>query len=208
MLKNTVSGIFAGAMIAIGGTVFLSLSQDNRIVGAVLFSVALLCICMQGYSLYTGKIGFILSDTSKDAMSILWFGLLGNVIATVILGLAISVAIPSLNVIADILCKAKLTQEWYSTLIRSIFCGMLMYQAVSIFKNKKSLAGIFLCIPVFILSGFEHSIANMFYFAAARSFSVDVLIYIIIVIVGNSLGGMFFELLSLPFKKSEKAEVQ
>ena len=82
-----------------------------------------------------------------------------------------------------------------------------MYQAVSIFKkHDQNLAGIFLCIPVFILSGFEHSIANMFYFAAARSLSVEVIIYIITVILGNSLGGIFFELLLLPFKKNKKTE--
>ena len=206
MLKNTVNGILAGTMIAIGGTVFLSLAESNKIAGAILFAVALLCICIQGYSLYTGKIGFILSDYSKNAMSVLWFGLLGNLIATIVFGLAISYALPSLYTVASVLCKAKLTQAWFSTLIRSIFCGMLMYQAVSIFK-KGSLAGVFFCVPVFILAGFEHSIANVFYFAVARSLSFDTLIYIIIVVVGNSLGGIFFELLSLPFKEKEKSEV-
>jgi len=206
MLKNTVNGILAGTMIAIGGTVFLSLAESNKIAGAILFAVALLCICIQGYSLYTGKIGFILSDYSKNAMSVLWFGLLGNLIATIVFGLAISYALPSLYTVASVLCKAKLTQAWFSTLIRSIFCGMLMYQAVSIFK-KGSLAGVFFCVPVFILAGFEHSIANVFYFAVARSLSFDTLIYIIIVVVGNSLGGIFFERLSLPFKEKEKSEV-
>ena len=206
MLKNTVSGILAGTMIAIGGTVYLSLVESNKIVGAILFSVALLCICMQGYSLYTGKIGFVLSNHSKEDMSILWFGLIGNLIATILFGIIISYAFPSLYTVASILCKAKLTQEWFSTFIRSMFCGMLMYQAVSIFK-KGNLAGIFLCIPVFILSGFEHSIANAFYFAVARSISFEVILYIFIVIIGNSLGGLFFELLNLPFKTKEKLEV-
>ncbi len=207
MLKNTVSGILAGTMIAIGGTVYLSLAGSNKIIGAILFSVALLCICKQGYSLYTGKIGFVLSNHSKEDMSVVWFGLLGNFVATVIFGVILSYAIPSISVVAVEICKLKLTQEWFSTFIRAVFCGMLMYQAVSIFKkNDQNLAGIFLCIPVFILSGFEHSIANMFYFAAAKSLSGEVIIYIITVILGNSVGGMFFELLALPFKKNKKSE--
>ena len=207
MLKNTVSGILAGTMIAIGGTVYLSLAGSNKIIGAILFSVALLCICKQGYSLYTGKIGFVLSNHSKEDMSVLWFGLLGNFVATVIFGVILGYAIPSISVVAAEICKLKLTQEWFSTFIRAVFCGMLMYQAVSIFKkNDQNLAGIFLCIPVFILSGFEHSIANMFYFAAAKSLSGEVIIYIITVILGNSVGGMFFELLALPFKKNKKSE--
>lgn len=207
MLKNTVSGILAGTMIAIGGTVYLSLAGSNKIIGAILFSVALLCICKQGYSLYTGKIGFVLSNHSKEDMSVVWFGLLGNFVATVIFGVILSYAIPSISVVAVEICKLKLTQEWFSTFIRAVFCGMLMYQAVSIFKkNDQNLAGIFLCIPVFILSGFEHSIANMFYFAAAKILSGEVIIYIITVILGNSVGGMFFELLAFPFKKNKKSE--
>ena len=196
----------AGTMISIGGSVFLSLAGTNKIVGAILFSVALLCICLQGYSLYTGKIGFILSDHSKEAMSVLWLGLAGNIIATVLFGIALGYALPNIVNTASDICVSKLEQQWLETLIRSVFCGMLMYQAVSIYKNhEKNLFGIFFCIPVFILSGFEHSIANMFYFAAARCFSLQVVIYILIVILGNSVGGMFFELLSLPFKK-EKTE--
>ena len=206
MLKKIASGIMAGTMISIGGSVFLSLAGTNKIVGAILFSVALLCICLQGYSLYTGKIGFILSDHSKEAMSVLWLGLAGNIIATVLFGIALGYALPNIVNTASDICVSKLEQQWLETLIRSVFCGMLMYQAVSIYKNhEKNLFGIFFCIPVFILSGFEHSIANMFYFAAARCFSLQVVIYILIVILGNSVGGMFFELLSLPFKK-EKTE--
>lgn len=195
----------AGTMISIGGSVFLSLSGTNKIAGAILFSVALLCICMQGYSLYTGKIGFVLSDHSKEAMSVLWLGLVGNIIATVLFGITLGYALPNIVDTASAICVSKLEQEWMQTLIRSVFCGMLMYQAVSIYKNhEKNLFGIFFCIPVFILCGFEHSVANIFYFSVARCFSPQVVIYILIVILGNSLGGIFFELLSLPLKK-EKA---
>ena len=71
--------------------------------------------------------------------------------------------------------------------------------------NKITMFRVF-CIPVFILSGFEHSIANMFYFAAAGSLSLNVILYILTVILGNSVGGIFFELLTLPFKKIDKSE--
>lgn len=58
-MKNVVStlrlSVCAGLLIAIGGSVFLSC--ENRYIGAMLFSVALLCICYRGYYLYTGKIG-------------------------------------------------------------------------------------------------------------------------------------------------------
>ena len=191
----------AGIMIAIGGSVFLACYGDgtvlNRAIGAFFFSIALLCICYKGYSLYTGKIGFIPEKHDGEAVSVLLLGLLGNLIATVGLGLAVRYAIPSVSAVAESICAAKLTQELGQTLIRGIFCGILMYLAVNIYRDKNTVVGILFCVPVFILAGFEHSIANMFYFAAAGSFSLDTVIYILVVVLGNTLGGMLMPLLAM-----------
>ena len=63
MLKNTFfSAIAAGMMVGIGGAVYMSC--DNKYVGAVLFSVALLTICYMGMYLFTGKIGFLAESFS------------------------------------------------------------------------------------------------------------------------------------------------
>ena len=72
-----------------------------------------------------------------------------------------------------------------------------MYLAVSIYRDKKTVVGILFCVPVFILAGFEHSIANMFYFAAAESFSLDTVVYILVVVLGNTIGGMLLPLLAM-----------
>ena len=126
------------------------------------------------------------------------WGLLGNLLATVALGYALRAAIPSIGGVAEAICASKLTQAGWQTLIRGIFCGILMYQAVSIYRDKKSISAIFFCVPVFILAGFEHSIANMFYFGAAGMFfSLDTVIYLAIVVVGNTIGGMLMPLLSM-----------
>ena len=55
--QNLINGVLAGTMIAIGGSVLLSC--DNRYLGAGLFTVALLSICLFGFNLYTGKVGFL-----------------------------------------------------------------------------------------------------------------------------------------------------
>ena len=52
-LKTFVGGILAGISIAIGGTVFLSL--DNKVLGALFFTVGLFAVCTFGFNLYTGK---------------------------------------------------------------------------------------------------------------------------------------------------------
>ena len=54
---------------------------------------------------------------------------------------------------------------------------------------------IFLCVSVFILSGFEHCVANMFYFSVSESLSVKSLLYLTYMILGNSVGAILFALL-------------
>lgn len=202
MLRKILDGISAGILISIGGAVFLSC--DNRYVGAILFSVALLCICMKGYSLFTGKVGYLPEKHGKEEFSVLLLGLLGNAIATCLLGMALSYALPAIQETANVICTAKLEQQLLQTLIRSVFCGILMYLAVSIYRDKNSIAGILFCVPVFILSGFEHSIANMFYFGASGIVSLQAFGYIWIVIIGNAIGGMLLPLINKVGRKEKQ----
>ncbi len=193
MLRKTISGLSAGLLITLGGAVFLAC--DNRYAGAVLFSVALLCICLKGYALFTGKVGFIPEKHGKEEISVLLLGLLGNALGTVLGGWLIRAGLPKLGEAAEALCAAKLTQLPGQTFVRALFCGVLMYLAVSVYRDQKQVIGILFCIPVFILSGFEHSIADIFYFAASGMVSLKAFVFLWIVIAGNSVGGMLLPLL-------------
>lgn len=198
MLSKILSGVCAGLLISIGGSVFLAC--DSRYAGAVFFSVALLCICYKGYSLFTGKVGFIAEKRGKEEFSVLFLGLLGNTVGTVAGGYAVRFAVPALGDAAEVLCAAKLEQTFPQTLIRACFCGILMYLAVSIFRDSKTPIAILFAIPVFILSGFEHSIADIFYFAASGTVSLRAFAFLWTVILGNSVGALILPVLS-PKKK-------
>ena len=201
MLKKILSGISAGVCICLGGAVFLAC--ENRIVGAILFSVALLCICMKGYALFTGKVGYIPEAHDKDAVSLLLLALLGNAIATVAGGYLIALGLPKLKTAAETICLSKLDQQWWETLIRGTFCGILMYLAVSTYRDNKTPLGIMFCIPVFILSGFEHSIADIFYFAASGIVSLKAFVFLWLVILGNSIGGMLLPVINGLWRKKQ-----
>lgn len=201
MLKKLIDGICAGILISIGGSVFLAC--DIKYIGAVMFSVALLFICFKGYSLFTGKIGYLPENHTKDDIATTFLGLLGNAIATCLLGMLIAYALPNLVAKATEICSAKLEQEFLQTVVRSIFCGILMYLAVSVYKEGKGIAGIFFAVPVFILSGFEHSIANMFYFGVSEIVSFKAFAYIWVVILGNSIGGMLLPALQMLGRKGK-----
>ena len=194
MLKSVRSGLAAGILISLGGSVFLAC--ENRYVGAGLFTVALLCICLRGYALYTGRVGYLPEDYSKAAVSTLLLCLLGNAIGTVLCGWAIRIALPKLGETALTICGAKLEQSWLQTLLRGLFCGVLMYLAVSIYRDRKTVLAIIFCIPVFILAGFEHSVADIFYFAASGIVSLKAFAFLWLVILGNSLGGVLLPLIT------------
>ncbi len=208
-LRNIANGLLAGILISIGGSVFLgSYSIDSgmlgRTVGSIFFSTALLCICFKGYALYTGKIGYIFDNHKKDDISLLVWCLVGNIIATIGIGLALRQAIPNLGVAAEELCRLRLEQAWWQTLVRAIFCGFLVYLAVSIFREHKSSLAILLGIPAFILAGYEHSIADMFYFGTAGMLDWSALRFIALVVLGNSIGGVILPVLgkfAMPPKK-------
>lgn len=193
MLKTFGESICAGVLISIGGSVFLAC--DNRYVGAVLFSVALLCICYKGYALYTGKIGYAVQSHSGRDIASLAVILAGNLATTFAVGALIRAAIPAQGETANVLCAAKLTQLPTQTFVRAFFCGILMYLAVSIYREKNTPLGVLFCVPVFILSGFEHSIADMFYFGASGIYTGAAALFIIIVVAGNTVGGMLLSLL-------------
>ena len=203
MLKTVKAGIGAGIMISIGGSVFLSC--DNKYVGAVMFSVALLCICYLGYYLYTGKIGYLANDFSSKNITSLAIGLAVNLAVTFLLGMLIRYAIPSLGEKAFTVCNSKLEQSFLSTFIRAVFCGFLMYAAVDIFKEKKTPIGIIFCIPVFILSGFEHSVADMFYFGTSGIFDAKILSFEAAAILGNSLGSLILAFISKAGEQNGKS---
>lgn len=200
---KVIEGFLAGMMISLGGAVYLACYNPetpySKYIGAVLFSMALLCICMRGYALYTGKIGLIFEHHKKDDISLLLLCLLGNAIATIGFGYLIGYVFPSLKETALALCgeEGKLGQGYGFGFLRAFLCGILVYVAIDLYRNNKSVLGIVMCIPAFILSGYEHSIADMFYFATSGIVSWQAFIYLILIVVGNSIGALLIPTLKL-----------
>lgn len=189
-LDYLIKSIFAGIMIGIAGTVYLRV--DNNIVGALLFSIGLLVICMYGMNLYTGKIGYILINKLNYIYELL-ITILGNFIGTFLVArLVLLTRFKSVSDKAVDLVNLKLSDNLLSIFILAMLCGILMYIAVNNYKKINNEIGkyscIFMCVMVFILSGFEHSIANMYYISVANLLSLKSLLYIFIMILGNSVG--------------------
>ena len=204
-IKEFLNSFLGGICIAMGGTAYLIV--ENKYVGAVLFCVGLLSICYMQLSLYTGKIGFLATEHTISNILKTIICLIGNLLAVILLGRMIAIALPQLCETATEMCQSKLATSHLSLFLKSIMCGILMYIAVWIFKYKTTPMIIFFAIPAFILSGFEHSIADAFYFGVSALLSIDVVIFIIIVLLGNTVGSLLFSILqTLAIKMGDKHE--
>ncbi len=188
-------------MVAVGGCVYLAC--ENRYVGALLFSVALLTICYEELLLFTGRVGYIVFDASRDKLADLTLGLVGNAAGAVTFGLITSKLLPHVADAAVVICESKARIDFASVFFRAFLCGVLMYAAVNPYKKKNSVVGILVCIPVFILSGFEHSVADMFYFACGGAKPDRALIFTGVALLGNAAGSISLALLS---NKKESGE--
>lgn len=192
-LRTLLSAALAGLMIGIGGIVFLSL--DSKVLGAVLFTVGLFTICVFGLSLFTGKVCYLPGRDLWYRLSIpvIWLGNLAGTWVAARLILATRYGEP-LAARARELCEIKLADSGWSIFLLAVFCNILIYMAVENFNRHpheicKYLA-LFLGVIIFILCGFEHCVANMFYFSLAGAWSGQAAIQMLIMTLGNSVGGM------------------
>lgn len=186
-LAEFIKSIAAGIMISIGGAVYLSC--ESRYVGAVLFCVGLISVVALGFNLYTGKVGYVL-DGNGAYLADTVLSIFGNFVGCFAVGLMLS---PVGNVAAAV--SSKLEKSLLSAFADAILCGILIFVCVEIYKRKNTFIGILFCVPTFILCGFEHSVADMFYFVNARSFSASAVVFITVIVIGNAVGGLLFPVL-------------
>lgn len=182
-----IKAVYAGFMIGIGGIVYLSV--DNKVTGSLLFSFGLLTIVTQGFYLYTGKIGFV--KKLRELLDMLVV-LAGNFAGTFIAAFLAEMA--NLGIDSKALAAKKLDNNIFNVFLLSVFCGVMMYLAIDNYNKSKNIVFVIAPVMIFILSGFEHSIANMFYFHLAGSYNLKTFTYIIVMAAGNGAGAKLFSL--------------
>jgi nitrite transporter NirC len=209
-MKNTqqtlILAILSGILVGIGGILYVSSTQ--KIIGAVLFSFALIVIVSRGYYLFTGKVGYLL-PYKKGNLKLIGLTLLGNTLGIVSISALFLLSGKDVALVnAQNIFAAKLSQTWYETLVLAIFCGFMMYFAVDSYdKIKNQIASVFVVIfavVIFIVAGFEHSIADMSYLVLSKTVTFESILFILIVIVGNLIGAVTLNLLQEQVKKALK----
>jgi formate/nitrite transporter FocA (FNT family) len=206
--KKFVYSIIGGASIAIGGAAFLSV--ESKVVGALFFVVGLFVICTMGFSLFTGKVCYVFENDAGYALDLLLIWL-GNIIGAFIVGEALrATRIAVISEKAAAMCRMKLDDSLLSIFILAIFCNILIYVAVDGYRNNPHEIGkyiaLFFGVTVFIICGFEHCVANMFYISLARMWSAEALIFILVNSLGNAVGGVLLPLAKMLENGAVKAD--
>jgi formate/nitrite transporter FocA (FNT family) len=188
MKQSILKALLAGILIGFGAYAYVSLFHESRFLGACLFSLGLISVFHLQADLYTGKIGQFPRLKAKSLGLMLLFNFIGiSLLAITVLGNNQLV-----EKCMEIASK-KISISIPTALIMAILCGMIIQLAVDI-KKEGPIATI-LSIMLFILCGFEHCVANIFYFVGSSVFRWQYVLYIVIYIIGNSCGGILMRIL-------------
>lgn len=178
-----------------------------KVSGAFLFSIAIVLIVFIGGELFTGNnmtmaLGvYNKRCTVADMLKVWGISYVGNFIGAFVLSLIYIFSGSAKAIMVDYynaIIPAKLSATPVELLLRGILCNFLVCLAVWTGTRMKSESGklvvMFCIVMTFVISGFEHCIANMGTFSIAAFFCdnldwMAVLQNMIIVTIGNILGG-------------------
>ncbi len=237
LAKMFLLALMAGAFIAIGAEAAniaahnITQTGVQRLVMGCIFPVGLIMVVLLGAELFTGNCMMIapLCDKRIKAAGLLrnWVVVyLGNFVGAMIVVVLVNLSGQlgySEGGLAALTMKIAVTKsslDPFTAFASGIMCNVLVCIAVLLAMSSKTvmgkIAGIWFPIMTFVLSGFEHCVANMYYIpagilaaanpsyaaaASAAGVSLDALTFagfaanLVPVTLGNIVGGCVVALL-------------
>ncbi|MCI6152141.1 MAG: formate/nitrite transporter family protein [Fusobacterium perfoetens] len=219
--KILLTGILGGMFISLAGigqlTILQNINPQNetfvKFLGAAIFPVGLLLCLLLGGTLFTGNSLIILNLINKEIkikevvrnLSITWLGnfIGGGVVAYISYFAGIFKTLPMQTASINIAMN-KLNLNTYECLLSGFLCNILVIAGIWLSTSSKDSSGkIYGCwfpIMLFVISGYQHVVANMFFITIAKLISPEkinflqtLLTHFLPVTVGNFLsGGIFF----------------
>lgn len=220
IMRSVVAGLYLVVAIilsyTVGAVLYKTYPELAKILVASTFSLALGLIVFLGGELFTGSnfvmaIGYLNKRCKiKDIMKVWILCYIGNAIGNIFLAFLFVKSGASIDIIQNYLASfvhTKLQLPIIELVIRGILCNFMVCIAVLATIKMKSESGkltiMFWCVFVFVIAGFEHSIANMGIFSISYLLLDNISIVLILrnlffVTLGNIVGGAV--LLALPIK--------
>lgn len=187
-MKTLRSAIFAGIYIGTAGFGYLTAGVQSfgSLFGSILFALGLLAIVGYKLKLFTGTAGFI----KRDDVGTLAIILIGNIIGCFLMGLITRVSPMSdaIQVAATNILNTRISTGTIGCGILAIGCGILMTTAVT-FARQKNFIPLLLSVPLFIVCGFPHCVADAFYYLTIpNSWTVELIGIYLSTVLGNAIG--------------------
>jgi len=191
MMKLFRSSIFAGIAIGTAGFGFLAAGLQTAygsLAGAVLFSFGLLTVVGYKLKLYTGTAGFI----SRTEVGDLFLILLGNIAGCLCVSILARVSPLEIQTAAQKVLQLRLDTGALKCGLLAIGCGFIMTTAVN-FARKGQYLPLLFGVPLFIVCGFPHCVADAFYFlcvpfAFIKAHFLSVMGLYLCIVLGNLVG--------------------
>ena len=184
VVKMFLLSLMAGAFIALAGVAAASASATvaapsiAKLVSALIFPAGLMMVVLAGSELFTGNCLLVMPLLSKKirmmqmlrSWVIVYIGnFVGSILvaATMAYSHQLSAFSGSLLTSTFTTAIAKCSLTFGDAFLKGIACNFLVCIAVWITMSAKTvvgkIVGLYFPIMAFVVSGFEHSIANMFY---------------------------------------------
>lgn len=182
-VKLIISSALAGIAIAIGGVAYLVSGQ------AWTFPIGLFMVCLFELHLFTGKVSTASSVSEIPGLIIM---VVSNMLSAMMMGEVMRYAKPQIVDAAVEICTRKMG-EGFALIPLAILCNVMIYTAVYSYNNKRSavrMFGLFFATFIFVLCGFEHCVANAFYFSLAGMVDGSAVAYLVKNAVFNAVGGI------------------
>ena len=173
--------LISGMLIGLGACGFLAL---GGLPGAIIFAFGLIGVVLAGVPLYTGKAGVMPLKETPDLVRIWFF----NVLGCVLLGLLVWSLGGDSAERAQTVVAGRLAQGPWRSFLRAIGCGLIIDLAVWLYRTRQNILPVLFGVPLFIVCGFYHSIADVVYIVAAWDWSPGLLWYYPIIVLGNYAG--------------------
>lgn len=183
------SSVLAGVCIGIAGFGYL-VTRD--IIGSVLFAFGLLTVVGYKLKLYTGTAGFI----QKGEVGTLLLILLGNIFGCLLVSLMARMSPFEIQASAQSVLEGRLAIGPLRGGALAIGCGFIMTTAVTFARQGNNLPLLF-GVPLFIVCGFPHCVADVFYyltvpFAFWAEHLGEILLFYVSIVIGNFIGCNFY----------------
>jgi len=216
LLTLGLLGLLAGAFIGLGALMYTLVASDpdlgfaaRRLLGGLVFSLGLVMVSVAGAELFTGNNLIAMAWAAGRVSSAELLRNWGIVCVANLLGATGMALLAWLSGHGDLqqgavgqtvieIARAKVQLPWHVALVRGLLCNVLVCMAVWMAMAGRSVTdkvlAIVFPITAFVAAGFEHSIANMYFFPLALLLRAplslpEMLGNLLPVLAGNIVGG-------------------